>query len=221
MPYALTDFARDFWKSTSITRDTKMLLLREPLEGLKSLHDLGIMHRDVRRQNMLIISITPPRASLCDYGKAIETKGSTMTRIGPICTLAPEVWTTAEDGPYSSKIDTWAYGYAIAEILGYSNHGNTKITPSEHSLILRYLRTQSATVIEDQPLIDLATKLLAWKAADRWSAAEALEHECWSSAIAGMEESPQDHVRDEVEVESVENKKVRRESPKLQGDGKL
>ena len=114
MPGAMSDFAENFWENKDISSSNKLHLLKEPLEGLKILHAMGIMHRDIRPRNMLILCTDPPRASLCDYGKAIEAKTSTVTTIGPIHTLAPEVWTIARDGPYTAKIDTWAYGYAIA-----------------------------------------------------------------------------------------------------------
>ena len=96
MPSAISDFAGGFWGNSSIPQSAKLHFLREPLEGLKTLHTMGIMHRDIRPKNMLIMSYDPPRASLCDYGKATEAKTSKVTTIGPIHTLAPEVWTVAK-----------------------------------------------------------------------------------------------------------------------------
>lgn len=190
MLYAQSDFSIDFWKSSDISRETKMQWLREPLEGIRTLHTMGIMHRDIRRQNTLILSETPARASICDYGKAIQVETCTVTTIGPICTLAPEVWTVSTSGPYTCMIDEWAYGYAIAEILGYSiskypsadgdRGNNPPITRNRHAAILGMLRAHCQKAAEDAPLVDLATKLLTWQPAERWSAAQALEHECWA-----------------------------------------
>ena len=120
MPYAQSDLSVKFWLNPAIGRRAKSHWLREVLEGIRALHGMGIMHRDIRPKNMLIMSAEPPQATLCDYGKAIEAEDSAVTTIGPISTLAPEVWSVSMDGPYTSKIDMWAYGYAIAEILGYS-----------------------------------------------------------------------------------------------------
>ena len=119
MPHALSDFSTRFWTDPELSLTTKLLWLKELLEGLCALHAMGIMHRDIRPQNTLILSTVPPRATLCDYGKAIEAHSSTITTIGPIHTLAPEVWTATAKVPYTAKIDARAYGYAIAEILGY------------------------------------------------------------------------------------------------------
>ncbi len=86
------------------------------------MHATENMHRDIRPQNMLILSNEPPRASICDYGKVIEAENFTATIINPIHSLAPEVWTVIIDGPCPTRVDMWAYGYAVAEILGYSVH---------------------------------------------------------------------------------------------------
>ena len=190
MSYAQSDFSIDFWKSSGISRETKLQWLREPLEGIRTLHTMGIIHRDIRRQNTLILSEKPARASICDYGKAIQAKTCTATTIGPICTLAPEVWTVSTAGPYTNLIDEWAYGYAIAEILGYSTSKypsadgdrgkNPPITLSRHASILGMLRAHCKKAAEDKPLVDLTIKLLTWQPAERWSAAQALEHECWA-----------------------------------------
>lgn len=165
--------------------------LREILEGIGTLHAMGIMHRDIRPKNMLIMSTEPPRASLCDYGKAIETGYATATTLGPIHTLAPEVWAVSREGPYTNKIDMWAYGYAVVEILGYSvakypgpegyHSNNPPITYHRHQAILEMLRAHRNEVTEDEPLVDLISKLLTWNPGERLSADQALEHLCWNS----------------------------------------
>ena len=142
---------------------------------------MGIMHRDIRPRNTLILSAVPPRAALCDYGKAIKAQSSTVTTIGPVHTLAPEVWTAKANDPYTAKIDTWAYGYAIAEILGCStlrSAGNARITPGRHSTLLATVHAHCSKSPEDEPLVDLVSKLLNWKPEERWSAVQALRHRC-------------------------------------------
>lgn len=151
-----------------------------PLRGLSALHEMRIMHRDIRPQNMLLLSEKPPRAAICDYGKAIEAEVSKDTRIGPIHTLAPEVWTAAESG-YTRSIDVWAFGYAIADILGYRPRAPyPRISLDRHREILNKLRTHAERVPEDEGVVDLATRMLAWNPSQRLTAAEALEHTCWA-----------------------------------------
>lgn len=202
MPYASSDFSVGFWNDPEILRTTKLHWLKEPLEGLGTLHAMGIMHRDVRPANTLILSSNPPRAALCDFGKAIEVQSSTDTLIGPIHTLAPEVWTAKPSNPYTAKIDTWAYGYAIANILGYSTSGNHPITPTRHSTILGRLRAHSQMSSEDEPLVDLVSKLLKWDPKERWSAEQALQHRCWDEIV-------QEGREDSAEAESSNTKRTR------------
>ena len=199
MPYAISDFTLRFWEDSKLSLVTRLSLLREPLEGIKILHAMGVMHRDIRRMNTLILSINPPRAVLCDYGKAIKAERSSETSIGPTYTCAPEVWTTRRDGPYTSKIDMWAYGLEIAEVLCYRSQNFSKITQFEHSVILRILQNHSKKVIEDRPLVDLATKLLAWRPEERLSATEALEHPCWLPIPRCLEEAKK-HVGETAEA---------------------
>ena len=143
MPYAFSSFSRNTWTNANYPQTCKLLLLRDSLQGLKFLHASGFMHRDIRPQNMLILSYEPPQASVCDYGKVVEAVHSTDTCIGPIHSLAPEVWTANKDSPYDAKIDMWAFDYAIAELLGYSlslqhPHGiDRKITHDRHTAILK------------------------------------------------------------------------------------
>ena len=189
MPHALADLSVNIWANSEFPREVRLQWLRELLEGIGALHAMGIMHRDIRPKNMLIVSNEPPRASLCDYGKAIKAESSSLTVIGPIHTLAPEVWTVSVDGPYTKKIDMWAYGYAIAELLKYSvrkypgrdgfSTNDPRITHNRHSAMLEMLRARCDKVTEDEPLVDLVSKLLVWEPEQRWSADQALDHHCW------------------------------------------
>ena len=228
MPLAQSDLTVNFWTNPNIPRKTKLHWLREPLEGIRTLHDMGIMHRDIRPKNMLIVSIEPPRAALCDYGKAIEAEKDSTTRIGPISTLAPEVWTIPRTGPYTAKIDMWAYGYAIAEIFGYSawkypggdhpRSSDPEITVGRLAAIHRMLGTHCASVTEDRALVDLAEKLLVWDPARRWSAAQALEHECWNSIVEERKEDREDE-KEATEAGPSETKRIQLNDPRSTSDG--
>ena len=89
-------------------------LIKGPLQGLQALHETGFMHRDVTAKNLLIFTLDPPKAVLCDYGKARRSLKETDSKIGPIPTLAPEVNGFRE---YTNKIDIWGVGYVCCSIL--------------------------------------------------------------------------------------------------------
>lgn len=85
--------------------------------------------------------------------------------------------TTKEFEEYTHSIDMWAYGYAVAEILGYSTidypilgSSNTPITIERHSFILKMLQQYTIDNPEDESLVDLVLKLLAWKVDERLTA---------------------------------------------------
>ena len=200
MPHALSDLSGNFWTSCGVPKSNKMYWLRELLEGLATLHAMGVMHRDIRPQNMLVMSISPPRASICDYGKAVKAESSDYTAIGPILTCAPEVWRIPNYGPYTNKVDIWAFGYAIADILGYSvekypgadgfQGPNSRITRSRHAALVQMLQEHAERQADDAALVDLALKLLQWDPRVRWSAEQALNHECWAAVLEETEEEP-------------------------------
>lgn len=124
---------------------------------------------------MLLLSENPPRAAICDYDKTIKAEVSRDTHIGPIHTLAPEVWTAAESG-YTRSIDVWAFGYTIADILGYRPGAPyPRISLDRHKEILDKLRTHAERVPEDEGVVDLAIRMLAWNPSQQLTAAEALE----------------------------------------------
>ena len=166
MPLAQTDLTRPIWTYPGLSQKVKMRLLRNTLEGISSLHKKGIMHRDITRKNMIILSTLPPKAVLCDYGKATSEPEPKSTLLGPIQTLAPEVWNSVG---YSSKIDLWAWAYAVAEVLGYSCKSNHRITVERIGNIRTTLERYGEKAPDDQPLISLLNQLLAWDPKDRLS----------------------------------------------------
>lgn len=55
-------------------------LLRQTLEGLAYLHDMNVIHRDIKSDNLLICS--EGIVKLADFGTAKEDVGKTLTVIG-------------------------------------------------------------------------------------------------------------------------------------------
>ena len=86
------------------------------LRSLAYIHVLGICHRDIKPQNLLIDSITHI-LKLCDFGSAKKLiKGE--PNVSYICSRyyrAPELIFGSSD--YSTQIDVWSTGCVIAEFL--------------------------------------------------------------------------------------------------------
>jgi Protein kinase domain/WD40-like Beta Propeller Repeat len=79
--------------------------------GLTSIHDAGIVHRDVSPQNVLRMS--DGRLVLSDFGLAIDPSESTVSiRGGTIAYMAPEI---ARGGQVGRASDVWALGVVVHE----------------------------------------------------------------------------------------------------------
>jgi serine/threonine protein kinase len=84
--------------------------------GLAHIHKMGICHRDIKPQNLLVNSETHV-LKLCDFGSAKAlVKGE--PNISYICSRyyrAPELIFGATD--YSTAIDVWSVGCVLAELM--------------------------------------------------------------------------------------------------------
>lgn len=179
-PLAIGDFSSLRWDKLGYC--VKIGLLRGPLKGLETLHNAGYMHRDITTRNMLVVSLNPPDAVLCDYGKAIESQSETDSRIGLIPTLAPEVNTEGRRR-YSCKIDIWGIGYICCLMLlgSYMRESlDMRKRPNKawHDAIMTQLSHYARLRPAESNFTDLVRKMLAWEPADRPTAAEALQHPC-------------------------------------------
>lgn len=133
-----------------------------------------MIHRDISRKNMLIMSLNPPSAVICDYGKLTSAPTSNDTRIGPIPSLAPEVWKQS----YNSKIDIWAWAYAVVEIFDYKAL-NTHITENRHLQIQKHLQAFSVRFPQTEGLMNLLSQMLDLNPQSRPSAQVVLQYRCW------------------------------------------
>jgi len=88
-------------------------------DGVAFLHDNGIVHRDLSSNNIVLdkASSGTPKAVICDLGSAIKAiNGRSMTSdVTTVPFRAPEVF--FGDRFYSYKVDTWAVGILLLEML--------------------------------------------------------------------------------------------------------
>jgi len=104
-------------KSLSGTQKTKIAM--GIAHGFKRLHELGIIHRDLKSLNILLDYDDLPR--ICDFGlsRYSEDKTEFMTaNVGTPHWMAPELF---DGGKYSNKVDVYAYGMLLWEILTESS----------------------------------------------------------------------------------------------------
>ena len=84
------------------------------LRGLLYLHTLGVCHRDLKPQNMLVKN---RRLVICDFGSAkiLKPGEQNISYICSRCYRAPEL--IFESTNYTSKIDMWSLGCIFLEVL--------------------------------------------------------------------------------------------------------
>ena len=104
----------------------RVRLLKDIAHGLKVLHQLGVVHRDVKDANILLTDDEPPRAKLCDFDLSRElqfTLGNPTLKIGPYGLIAPELYDGQPERSHLSKIDVWNFGQLAANLcsLGVSS----------------------------------------------------------------------------------------------------
>ncbi|KAL8919996.1 MAG: hypothetical protein Q9208_006500 [Pyrenodesmia sp. 3 TL-2023] len=107
-------------KWSSIGSDKKLVLFYQVCLGVQAVHEFGWMHRDIKPQNLYVVSLEPPHAVVGDFGSAIEIDESGHTpepgHHGTIGWLAPELETPSFAGKYTEAVDVWSLG-AVAYFL--------------------------------------------------------------------------------------------------------
>jgi len=82
------------------------------VNGLKVLHDLKILHRDLKCANVFIFKNNIYKLGDLNVSK-IAKQGLVHTQTGTPYYASPEVW---KDKPYDSKSDIWSLGAVIYEL---------------------------------------------------------------------------------------------------------
>ena len=83
------------------------------VKGLKVLHDLKILHRDLKSANIFLFSDGTAKIGDCNVSKVLH-QGLGYTQTGTPYYASPEVWS---DSPYDSKSDIWSLGVVTYEMV--------------------------------------------------------------------------------------------------------
>ena len=103
-----------FKKSGCLIEETDVWrIFIQMTRGLKALHDLQILHRDLKSANIFLFSDGSAKIGDCNVSKVVY-KGLGYTQTGTPYYASPEVW---NDEPYDSKSDIWSLGCVTYEML--------------------------------------------------------------------------------------------------------
>ncbi len=97
----------------SETQAAPMIL--QVLSALQYIHRNGIIHRDIKAENLLLQE-PGPVVKIADFGLAtfVPAGGKASTACGSVYFMAPEVVLKT---PYSFEVDIWSLGVTIFTIL--------------------------------------------------------------------------------------------------------
>lgn len=109
-----------------IPEDQAKDIARQLCAGLSAMHQMGFTHRDLKPQNVFVVSRWPPswNVRIGDFGiskrvQKDETALRTMT--GTQAYMAPEMFPwlidDEESGAYTMAVDMWALGIVIYQLL--------------------------------------------------------------------------------------------------------
>lgn len=152
------------------------------LEALQYIHSLGIIHRDVKAENVLIDDYG--NAKLADFGFARDLKASNMSLVGSPFYLCPEL----SSGLYNEKCDIWSLGVLLYFSLTgkYPYQGKTAAEvyyATIHREITNWGDVSSYGV-------DFLSLCLQQKASERPTASDLLLHPWLGSDTVSTDDSP-------------------------------
>lgn len=83
------------------------------LQGIESLHQSGIVHRDLKAANVFLTSQDKIKLGDLNVSKVLQTGKMMHTQTGTPYYACPEVW---QDKAYDSRSDIWSLGCILYEI---------------------------------------------------------------------------------------------------------
>ena len=149
MPYYRGDSLDAFVRNggTFSLEDLKSAIIPSLLESLKSIHEIGIIHKDLKPAN-IIVNEEDQNLVLIDFGISTETDGRTIvvTQTGKTpFYAAPET----VSGAFSIYSDYYSLGICIYELYtGYTPFQNSSISESD---IARYAQIQQIPYPDNFP----------------------------------------------------------------------
>jgi len=99
--------------NSTLAEEEAMGILVQILNGFKGLHEILVIHRDIKLRNILVAE--NDRIKIADFGLSkISEEGVATTIVGTPYTKAPEVFSGKR---YDNKADIWSLGVIFYQML--------------------------------------------------------------------------------------------------------
>lgn len=173
------DLFDDIALSTKYTERDASSMINNLLHALKYLHNLRIVHRDVKPENLLVIDHSDGSKSLKlgDFGLATYCEDQLFTVCGTPTYVAPEI--LSEVG-YDFKVDIWAAGVILYILLcgfpPFASPSNDQEELFDQIAEGRYEFTSPYWDDVSESAMELISDMLVVDPADRLSAVDILGH---------------------------------------------
>ncbi|WP_194922512.1 serine/threonine-protein kinase [Catenulispora pinisilvae] len=133
-------------------------------EALVTIHDAGLVHRDVKPANVLLAANGP---HLIDFGIARESAASTITRTGVVVGTPP--YMAPEQIRGRSKVGPPADVFALGGVLCFAVTGRHPFGEADPTTLSYRIAHEEPDLdgIEDEPILALIATCLAKKPDDR------------------------------------------------------
>jgi len=93
-------------------------IIEQVLQAVKYLHNLGIVHRDIKLENVLYKDKETNKIKIADFGESKKIRNRLKTYCGTMDYMAPEI--IRGSGSYGKEVDMWAIGVMTYVLLcGY------------------------------------------------------------------------------------------------------
>ncbi|KAL8654598.1 MAG: hypothetical protein Q9210_001411 [Variospora velana] len=158
-----------------ITDTESLTILCQSLDALTAVHEDGIVHRDVKPENILIQSRNPLQIKLSDFGLS-KASLDLQTFCGTHEYAAPEIYPTGRPTSYTKACDIWSLGVVVFE---YAYGPLPRLRKNDIGLPWCQKIVNLLHDWDSDPLVDLlSSAMLVIEPGSRLCA-----RECWQQAL--------------------------------------
>ena len=170
-------------RNMSLDDKTRKEIFWQLLEGIEFLHSIEVMHRDIKPNNMTVVSMNPahPEARLIDFGMATKGMQSCEYHVGTQEYQAPEMlagWDNRTKDPYDERVDIFAFGLSMYQFFCQQPCGWERIDMDRNKNIsnsnLAEIESRLFASKNRGKLMQLISFLISWDPEDRPSARETM-----------------------------------------------